>query len=155
MAKTEELLFIETDGACACCGTRDMRTLTTHHIDQSSPKNESYDNKIVLCHNCHHCHHDGKSPTKKELKEIKRRLIVKSLTQVGLNAMKQAYRKPYVVAMPFLVVHLIERQFLKYEEMLSGTREEESNDDNDWLVETASYTITSTGRALLKKWKLN
>lgn len=154
MAKTDELLFIETDGACACCGTRDTRTLTIHHIDQTSPKDEYYDNKIVLCYNCHQCHHDGKGPTKKELKEIKRRLIVKSLTQVGLNAMKHAYRKPYVVAMPFLVVHLLERRFLKFEEMLSGTREDESSNDNSH-IETASYTLTETGRALLKKWKLN
>ena len=154
MAKTDELLFVETDGACACCGTRDTRTLTIHHIDQTSPKDENYDNKIVLCHNCHHCHHDGKGLTKKEMKEIKRRLIVKSLTQIGLNAMKQAYRQPHVVAMPFLVAHLLERGFLKYEEMLSATREDESS-EGSWLVETASYTITSTGRALLKKWSLN
>ncbi len=154
MAKTDELLFMETDGACACCGTRDTRTLTIHHIDDSSPKDESYDNKMVLCHNCHQCHHDGKGPTKKALKEIKRRLIVKSLTQVGLNAMKQAYRKPNVVAMPFLVVHLRERRYLKFEEMLSGTREDESSDEN-WHIETASYTLTAAGRALLKKWNLN
>jgi len=154
MAKTDELLFMETDGACAVCGTRDTRALTTHHIDRASPKNESYDNKIVLCHNCHQCHHDGNGPTKRELKEIKRRLIIKSLTQVGLNALKQAYRKPYVVAMPFLVTHLLERRYLKYEEMRSGTRKEDSDDDN-WLVETALYTLTPSGRALLKKWKLN
>ena len=154
MAKTDDLLFIETDGACACCGTHDTRALTIHHIDQASPKDESYDNKIVLCHNCHQCHHDGKGPTEEELKEIKRRLIVKSLTQLGLNAMKQAYRKPYVVAMPFLVIHLLERQYLEFKEMLSGMREDESNEDN-WLVETAAYTLTSTGRALLKKWNLN
>jgi hypothetical protein len=154
MAKTDDLLFIVTDGGCACCGTRDTRTLTIHHIDQCTPKDENYDNKIVLCHNCHQCHHDGKGPTKTELKEIKRRLIVKSLTHVGLNAMKQAYRQPHVVAMPFLVAHLVERRFLQYEEMLSGTREDESSDDS-WLIETASYTITATGRALLKKWHLN
>ena len=154
MPKTDELLFMETDGACACCGTRDTRALTIHHMEQSSPKDESYDNKIVLCHNCHQCHHDGKGPTKKELREIKRRLIVKSLTQVGLNALKQAYRKPYVVAMPFLVVHLLERRLLKYGEMLSGTQEEGASDD-DFIVETASYTITTTGRALLKKWNFN
>lgn len=67
--------------------------------------------------------------------------------------MKQAYRKPYVVAMPFLVVHLVERRFLKYEEMLSGTREDESSED--WLIETASYTLTESGRSLLEKWNLN
>lgn len=154
MAKTDDLLFAETDGACACCGTRDIRTLTIHHINQTSPKDENYENKIVLCHNCHHCHHDGKSPTREELEVIKRRLIIKSLTQVGLNAMKQAYRKPYVVAMPFLVAHLVERQLLKQGEMLSGTREEGSTSE-DWLVETASYTLTPVGRALLKKWGLN
>jgi hypothetical protein len=55
--------------------------------------------------------------------------------------------------MPFLVVHLVERRLLKYEEMLSGTREDESSED--WLIETASYTLTESGRSLLKKWNLN
>lgn len=55
--------------------------------------------------------------------------------------------------MPFLVVHLIERRLLKYEEMLSGTRSDESGDEK-WLVETASYTLTPTGRTLLEKWRL-
>ena len=67
--------------------------------------------------------------------------------------MKQAYRRPYVVAMPFLVAHLIERRLLKFEEMLSATGLGE--DGSDWLVDTASYTITIEGRALLEKWDLN
>ena len=153
MAKTDDLLFIETDNSCGCCGTRDSRTLTIHHIEQSSPKDESYDNKIVLCHNCHACHHNGKGPTKAEIVEIKRRLIVKSLTQVGLNALKEASRRAHVVAMPFLVSHLVERRLLKFVEMRSGMRDGDP-EDNKWIIYTASYEITEAGRELLKKWKL-
>ena len=36
----------------------------------------------------------------------------------------------------------------------AGARPDESSEDN-WVVEAASYTITSTGRALRKKWNLN
>ena len=154
MPKTDDLLFAETEGSCACCGMRDMRTLTIHHIEQSSPKDESYDNKIVLCHNCHQCHHDGKGPTKPEIREVKRRLIVKSLTQVGLNALKEAHRRPFVVAMPFLVAHLVERRLLKFVEMISGTRKN-SIDEDTWIIYTATYAITPAGRALLTNWKLD
>ena len=48
----EDLLFLETDDSCALCGLKDTRALTIHHIEQSDPKNENYDNKLVLCHNC-------------------------------------------------------------------------------------------------------
>jgi 5-methylcytosine-specific restriction endonuclease McrA len=60
MAEIDEMLFSETDGACAYCGIKDYRVLTTHHINQQEPKDESYDNKIILCHNCHHLYHQEK-----------------------------------------------------------------------------------------------
>ncbi len=68
MRRADELLYIETDGGCASCGLRDSRALTIHHLVQTKPKNENYDNKIILCHNCHQCHHQGKGPTLKELR---------------------------------------------------------------------------------------
>ena len=112
MSATDDLLFAETEGGCANCGLKDSRALTIHHIEQSKPKIEDYDNKIVLCHNCHQCHHEGHEPTAEALKDIKRRLIIKTLTRPGLNALKQAYSRTYVVAMPFLVNHLVEQQYL-------------------------------------------
>lgn len=57
MANIEELLFQETDGSCAYFGIKDYRVLTTHHIVQQEPKDEAYDNKLLLCHNCHHLYH--------------------------------------------------------------------------------------------------
>ena len=71
MAKIDDLLLIETDGSCANCGLKSDRALTVHHIEQSAPKNEDYDNKIILCHNCHQCHHQDKGPSAHEIKEIR------------------------------------------------------------------------------------
>lgn len=152
MSATEDLLFAETEGGCANCGLKDSRALTIHHIEQSKPKNEDYDNKIVLCHNCHQCHHEGHEPTADALKDIKRRLIIKTLTRPGLNALKQAYRRTYVVAMPFLVNHLVEQQYLEFKEVMSSM----VDDDNpaEEIETDVVYMITPTGRQLLEKWSL-
>lgn len=153
MTTTEDLLYAEVDGGCAHCGLRDARALTIHHLEQSRPKNEDYDNKIVLCHNCHHCHHAGKGPNDEQLRAIKRRLIVKTLTVPGLNALKQAYRRGHVVAMPFLVSHLIEQQYIVYSETVSNYAP--IGHDSSTLVDmTAIYTITDLGKRLLEKWVL-
>ena len=152
MPVTEDLLFSETDGGCANCGLKDSRALTVHHMEQSKPKNEAYDNKIVLCHNCHQCHHRGHEPTADALKDIKRRLIIKTLTRPGLNALKQAYRRTYVVAMPFLVSHLVEQRYLEEKEVMSSM-----GDEDDPSVEVAisiAYIITPEGRQFLEKWDL-
>lgn len=151
MSATDELLYLETDASCANCGLRDNRTLTIHHLDQSKPRNEKYDNKILLCHNCHQCHHQGRGPTAKELRDIKRRLIVKILTRPGLNALKLAQRQGAVVAMPFLVNHLIELGYLKYKETMSSWSSEAGTEAYDI---DAAYEISSDGRDLLKKWQL-
>jgi hypothetical protein len=141
-----ELLFVETDGSCAHCGIRDNRVLTIHHLKKSKPKDESYDNKLLLCHNCHQSHHQGKGPTTSDLYNIKRRLIIKTLSLPGLNALKEAYRKDLVVAMPFLVNHLIEYGYLSHEDDLMTY-------ENDVVIQ-AVYKISRNGKKLLDKWKL-
>ena len=153
MARTDELLYLETDGACAYCGHKDRRVLTIHHLMQSIPKNEDYDNKLVLCHNCHQSHHQSKGATADELFEIKRSLIIKTLTRPGLNAMKEAYRRTLVVAMPFLVNHLVEFGYLVQGEMIRGEWSSDDNTTPKFIVD-AEYTITSQGKALLEKWNL-
>ncbi len=151
MASTEELLYLETDRRCAVCGIGDSRVLTIHHIVQTEPKNESYDNKILLCHNCHHAHHQKKGASAEELQEIKCRLIIKTLIRPGLKAMKEAYRKGRVVAMPFLVNHLVEFGYLKFQEELSSLSEDPGFQD---IVIDAVYTISDDGRRLLEQWHL-
>ena len=150
MANIEELLNLESDGGCAVCGNRDPRVLTVHHLDGRKPKNESYDNKLLLCHNCHCSHHESKGPTAEDLRKIKRRLIIKNLTLPGLNALKEAYRRSPVHAMPFLVNHLVEFGYLSLVEELA-TREDPGE---PVAVLEASYTITPAGMALLEKWDL-
>ncbi len=148
----DELLFLETDGACAYCGLKDSRALTIHHLEGATPKNEDYDNKLVLCHNCHQCHHLDKGPTAEELRTIKRRLIIKTLTRHGVNAMKQAYRRSLVVATPFLVNHLVEFGYLSQGEILSSLSD--PNTGPQGVIIDATYTITPAGRTLLEKWDL-
>ena len=153
MPATEDLLYAETDRTCACCGHRDTRALTIHHIEQSKPKDESYDNKIVLCHNCHTCHHSDKGPTKGEIVDLKRRLIRKTLTQQGLNALKAAYRKGHVTAPPFAVNHLVEMQFLSYERPVHIYAADDSWIEHEEV--SAIYGITEHGKQLIEKWGLN
>ncbi len=147
MADTEELLFSETDGACAYCGIKDYRVLTIHHIIQQEPKDESYDNKIVLCHNCHHLYHQEKGPSQDDLFVIKKRLVCKTLTQQGVNALKEVYRKGLVVASPYLVNHLVELQFLKFIEYISSY-------ENENQIINAVYELTDKGKKLTEKWSL-
>lgn len=153
MPRNNELLFLETDGACAYCGHKDSRALTIHHMQQSTPKNEDYDNKIILCHNCHQRHHQGKGATEDELNEIKRRLIIKTLTRPGLNALKYAYRRSLVAAAPFLVNHLIEYGYLAEKDVVSNWIEYDDATEPE-IIMTATYTITKEGKALLDKWDL-
>jgi hypothetical protein len=143
--KVKETLYFETDGGCAICGIRDQRVLTVHHIDhETKKKNNSYDNLIVVCHNCHTSYHQNKGLNKTEIKTIKKRLIKKTLTQFGVNALKEAKRKSNVSGAPFLLNHLVEMSYLKFEEGLMG-----DPDSFDICV----YKITNAGKELLKKWK--
>jgi len=151
MSSVEECLYLETDSSCANCGFRDNRALTIHHIDKAKSKNRAYDNLILLCHNCHHCLNENKGLSDEDIKVLKRRLIIKTLTQLGLNAMKEAYRKGCVVATPFLVNHLIELQYLKYADKISSFSDDETNTIVDI---NAIYTLTEEGKRLLEKWNL-
>jgi len=147
MAEIDEMIFLETDGACAYCGIKDYRVLTTHHIIQMEPKDESYDNKIVLCHNCHHLYHQEKGPSKEDVITIKKRLICKLLTQQGVNALKEAYRKKLVIASPYLVNHLVELQLLRLSESISTY-------ETDEQIILAIYELTERGRKFAEKWDL-
>jgi len=147
MADTKEMIFSETDGSCAYCGIKDYRVLTTHHIIQQEPKDESYDNKIVMCHNCHHLYHQGKGPSLQELKDIKKRLICKTLTQQGVNALKEAYRNKLVVASPYSLSHLVELQLLTSSEHLSSL-------EDDRQIIDAIYVLTEKGKQFIEKWEL-
>ena len=94
--KMEDLLFTETDDACAICGIRGFDRLTIHHID-INPNNNVYDNMIVLCFNCHQQFHHSKGVTLDQIKQRKLHLIHKTLTQYGINALKIASRNNYGV----------------------------------------------------------
>lgn len=145
--KVEDFLWSETDDACALCGCRERRALTIHHIDED-PTNNEYDNRIVLCYNCHRRHHESQSDiTVEQIKDRKRRLIMKTLAQWGLNALKLAQRRGHVIGAPYLLNHLVDLGLLKH--------------DNDWEVAsvndqdvevTCQYSVTDKGRYLLDRW---
>ena len=149
-------IFIETDDTCAACGRRRRpdRTvawffrrrgvgLTVHHIDHD-PTNRCYQNEIVLCYECHLQHNQEKEPTTQQIKDRKRTLIHRTLTQYGVNAIKKAQRNEEgVVALPFLLHHLVDLGYMK---------EEESQMDYGELTVTARFTITDQGRNLYSLW---
>lgn len=152
MPDISQLLIEETDGACAYCGIKDYRVLTEHHIEQIEPKNQSYDNRIILCHNCHHLYHQNKGPSKKEIWKIKKRLISKILTQQGVNAVKESYRRGCVVAAPYLVNHLIE---LGYMQQIEIHMTVSNNTGEDTIVGSAIYELTEAGKKFARKWEFS
>jgi hypothetical protein len=152
MNNVDSLLWAETDGACAHCGLKDQRVLSVHHIHPQEPKDESYDNKLLLCHNCHHLHHQGKGASKEDLLAIKERLIRKTLTQHGVNAIKTSRRSGFVVAAPYLVNHLMELGLLHQKEVISTVR---TDDPQAEVVAEAIYELTLAGAKFAEKWKLD
>ena len=142
--KLKDWLYSETDDACAICGIRGIQILPVHHIDNNR-SNNVYDNTIILCHNCHTQHHQNKGLTREQIESRKRHLIRKTLTQYGINAMSIADRNNFdVVAVPFLLYHLVPLGYLTKEETRMGYGDQEDA--------TARFAITEKGRALLRKW---
>jgi len=142
--KLEDFLYTETDDSCAICGKKGIHILTIHHI-VVNPTNNVYDNTIILCHNCHNQHHQDKGLTRKDIENRKKHLIQKTLTQYGLNAMKIAKRNEFgVIAMPFLLYHLVQLEYMTKEENQMGYGDQEDA--------TARFAITERGKDLLLKW---
>ncbi len=150
MPSTKELIYSETDGSCAYCGIKDYRVLTIHHIVQQEPKDESYDNKILLCYNCHTLHHQKNEPTKEDLITIKKRLIMKTLTPQGVNALKEASRNGRVVTTPYIVTHLVEMKLIEYVQDFVAM---ETSPGNMIIMDTL-FKITDEGNRFAAKWKL-
>ena len=123
---------------------RGSACLTEHHID-CNRANNTYDNIIVLWHNCHHSFHNDKGLSEEEVRGRKRHLIHKTITTYGLNAMKIAMRNDFgVIAMPFLLYHLVDMGLMSKEEDQMGYGAQSDA--------TARFAITESGRALLSKW---
>ena len=142
--KTSDLIYLETDDSCAICGTKGIDVLSEHHIDSDRSNNE-YDNLIVLCHNCHHKITNGKELSKTKIEERKRHLIHKTMTTYGLNALKIARRNKFgVIAMPFLLYHLVDLGYMTKEENQMGYGEQKDA--------TARFAITEKGEKILEKW---
>lgn len=142
--KLSDVLYGETDDACAICGTRGTNVLTEHHIDEDRSNNR-YDNRIVLCHNCHNGYHQNRGVTAAQITDRKRHLIKKTLTTYGLNALKISHRNNFgVLAMPFLLYHLVDMGYM--------TKEEDQMGYGDQDDATSRFAITEDGRRLLSKW---
>ena len=147
MDKIKQYIFNEANNACVLCGQKGVGNLTEHHINENK-KDNRYDNRIILCHNCHCRFHEKKGISKTEIINEKRRLIEKTLTVFGVNALKIAERNNFgVVATPFLLSHLVDLSFLKKKETISSLAENGIEVDSEVLFE-----ITTDGRRLIKQW---
>lgn len=146
----EERAYIETDYSCAYCGIKGFENLSIDHIDgRQGPDWKKYDNLIVLCHNCHHRKTNAKGITLDEIKKLKKNLLIKTLTQYGVNAMKVSYRNDFGVASnPFFISHLLELGLFeqKGDEMWSYSEEGKT------VITEALYTITDEGKRIYDKW---
>jgi hypothetical protein len=148
----DDLLYGETDDACAICGIRGPERLTIHHID-GNHENSVYENTVVLCHNCHQQHHQGKGLGTDKIEDRKRHLIAKTLTQYGLNALKIADRNDFgVVGMPFLLHHLVDMGFMTQEETSMRYGGNERGNEQGWVDVNTRFAITARGRELLRRW---
>lgn len=137
-------LYTETDDSCALCGLRGIQALTIHHID-GNHGNDVYENTIVLCHNCHMRYHQGKGITVGDIRARKRHLIHKTITIYGVNALKIAARNNFgVVAMPFLLYHLVDLGYMRKEEDQMGYGAQSDA--------TSRFAITERGCVTLKEW---
>jgi len=144
---TDDVLYQEVENACAYCGQRGKENLSKHHIDHDR-SNNNYDNQIILCHNCHHRHTKGKGIPDEDIIELKRRLIKKTLTQPGVNALKMSHRnKAGIMAMPYEVYHLVDLGYMLQKETQMEYEVEEGT-----IEVTARFTITDTGKRLYEKW---
>lgn len=141
--KIKDILSLETDNSCAICRECQKENLTEHHIDGNNNNND-YDNRIIICWNCHQRYNQKKGISVKDIKERKKILIQKTLTQYGINALKIASRRDAgIVALPFLVFHLVDMGYLK------KTGEIMYQGDADYLVK---YKITFKGKTVYEKW---
>ena len=142
--KLADRLYVETDDSCALCGLRGAQALTIHHIDDNAA-NDVYENTIVLCHNCHTRYHQSKGITEEDIKARKRHLMHKTVTMYGVNTLKIAARNNFgVVAMPFLLYHLVDLGYMSKEEDQMGYGAQSDA--------TARFAITDRGRAVLAEW---
>lgn len=142
--KIDDQVYIETDDSCAICGIRGFHILSVHHIDSDRSNNE-YDNLIVLCHNCHHKTTNNKDLPGQVIRDRKKHLIHKTITTYGLSALKIANRNNFgVVAMPFLLYHLVDLGYMTKEEDQMGYGEQDDA--------TSRFAITPKGVRILDKW---
>ncbi|MGI0016714.1 MAG: HNH endonuclease signature motif containing protein, partial [Nitrososphaera sp.] len=126
------------------CGLGDTQSLTIHHIDGDC-LNNVYENMVVLCHNCHQRHHQAKGISREDIERRKRYLIQKTVTVYGINAMKIAVRNNFgVVALPFLLYHLVDLGYMTKEEAQMGYGPQQDA--------TARFAITAKGRDVQAKW---
>jgi hypothetical protein len=147
MDKIKKFLFNEVNNSCALCGQKGIENLTEHHID-GNKKNNQYDNRIVLCWNCHSRFHCKKGVSKKQIINEKSRLIEKTLTIFGINALKIAERNNLGVSgQTFLLFHLVDLGFLKRKQTISSLGHNGVEVDSEVLFE-----ITKSGKELVRKW---
>jgi hypothetical protein len=164
--RLNDRLYQETDDSCGLCGLPGPDVLGIHHIDGNSGNNV-YENTIVLCHNCHRRFHDGKGVTEEHIRGRKKHLIHKTLTTYGLNALKIADRHGAgVVAMPFLLHHLVELGYLESRETVmdySGnarlfkgqgyvSQGFDMNAPGAEIKALARFEITPLGVSVLQEW---
>ena len=147
--RIRDRLFLESDNECALCGIRGSHVLTIHHID-GNHENNAYENQVVVCNNCHIAHNQGNGFSTEDIRATKRILIMKTMTQVGINALKEAARREIVYGAPYLLNHLVDLGYLQ----LKQPGDLRSPEGGPIIYEGAYYEATEKGRTVLEEWDL-
>lgn len=147
--RLKDHIYLEAHNACAVCGSRDSRILTIHHIDGDS-SNSVYENEILMCEVCHVAYNKGHGVSDEDVKVLKRRLIIETLTAFGINAIKATTRRKLGYGPPYFMDHLVALGYLEFiryddEKGLAGP---------ETVPVGAFYGPTDRGKTLLKEWDL-
>ena len=140
-AGVKDLVLEEAEYECAHCGHKDGAALTCHHIIPFKDKGPTdYGNLIALCDSCHGRVEKGEIGTKL-IRKLKRMQVIRRVTQLGANALRDAYRFHEIIASPIIVRHLVDWGYLN-----------SHNQEIGMTTPSGLYSITEKGRKLVDLW---
>lgn len=79
--KYKKLKILEQAGACESCGFNNTHALQIHHIN-TTKKDNSYTNLMVLCANCHNIYHN-KFGRDKRSENMSKQFVIDTILQVS------------------------------------------------------------------------
>ena len=99
-----------------------------------------YGNLIALCNDCH-VHVESGKINPKLIRKLKRMQVIRRVTQLGVNALREANHYPEIIASPIVVRHLVDWGYLTTHDRDVGIH-----------VPRGCFSITERGKRLVEQW---